>query len=87
MKSLHISKQDLQCLEGLEEFFHGRGEEYSFTLAIWVCAVAPKSTVFQSNLCCKTIIRFSPSFRKNIQHFLLISLLDLTLHTETNDDH
>ena len=58
---------------------------YSFTLAIWV--LAPKSTVFQSNLYCKTIIRFSPSFRKNIQHFHLISLMDLTLHTETNDDH
>ena len=55
---------------------------------IRVCtSVAPKSTVFQSNLYCKTIIRFSPSFRKNIQHFHLISLLDLTLHTETNDDH
>ena len=46
-----------------------------------------KSTVFQSNLYCKTVIRFSPSFRKNIQHFHLISLPDLTLHTETNDDH
>ena len=57
-------------------------------LAIWVCtSVAPKRTVFQSNLYCKTIIRFSPSFRKNIQHFSLISLLDLTLRTETNDDH
>ena len=43
--------------------------------------------VFQSNLYCKTVIRFSPSFRKNIQHFHLISLPDLTLHTETNDDH
>ena len=61
---------------------------YSFALAIWVCtSVARKSTVFQSNLYCKTIIRFSPSFRKNIQHFHLISLLDLNLHTETNDDH
>ena len=64
------------------------GGGYSFTLTIWVCtSVAPKSTVFQSNLYCRTIIRFSPSFRKNIQHFHLISLLDLTLHTETNDDH
>ena len=61
---------------------------YSFTLAIWVrTSVAPKSTVFQSNLYCKTIITFSPSFRKNVQHFHFISLLDLTLHTETNDDH
>ena len=58
---------------------------YSFALAIWVCtSVAPKSMVFQWNLYSKTIIRFSPSFRKNIQHFHLISLLDLTLHTETN---
>ena len=43
-----------------------RGGGYSFMLAIWVCtSVARKSTVFQSNLYCKTIIRFSPSFRKN----------------------
>ena len=45
----------------------GRG--FSSTLAIWVCtSVARKSTVFQWNLYCKTIVRFSPSFRKNIQH-------------------
>ena len=63
----------------------GGGGGYSFALAIWVCtSVAPKSTVFQSNLYCKTNIRFFPSFRKNIQHFHLISLLDLTLQTETN---
>ena len=66
--------------------YPGRG--YSFTLAIRVCnSVAPKSTVFQSNLYYKTMIWFSPSCRKNIQHFQLISLRDLTLHTETNDDH
>ena len=65
-----------------------RGGGYSFALAIWICtSVARKSTVFQSILYCKTIIRFYPSFRKNIQHFHLISLMDLTLHTETNDDH
>ena len=72
------------------------GQGCSFALAIWVCtSVAPKSfcspnsksMVFQSNLYCKKIIRFSPSFRKNIQHFHLISSLDLILHTETNDDH
>ena len=61
---------------------------YSFALAMWVCtSVALKSTVFQSHVYCKTVIRFFPSFRKNIQHFHLIPLLDLTLHTETNDDH
>ena len=66
----------------------GGGWGYFFTLAIWVCtSVAPKITVFQSNLYCKTIIRFSPSFRKKIQHFHLISVLGLTLHTETTDDH
>ena len=65
-----------------------QGGGYSFKLAIWVCtSVALKSTGFQSNLYCKTIIIFSPSFRKNIQHFHLISLLDLTLHIDPNDDH
>ena len=65
--------------------YPGGGGGYSFALAIWVCtSVALKSTVFQSNLYSKTIVRFSPSFRKNIQHFHLISLPDITLHTETN---
>ena len=57
----------------------GAGDTPGFTLAIWVCtSVAQNSTVFQSHLYCKTIIRFSPSFRKNVQHFHFIKLLDLT---------
>ena len=80
-----------KCREFLPQKFNGPrlgrypGRRYSFTLAIWICtSVALKSTVtvFQSNLYCKTIIRLPPSFRKNLQHFLLISLLDLILHTE-----
>ena len=45
MKSLHISKQDLQCLEGLEEFFRGNsritsdlpGMQYFKTLSGCLC--------------------------------------------------
>ena len=90
--------KEIVALKNAENFCHKNsmargwadipGGENSFALAIWVCtSVAPKSTVFQWNLYCKTVIRFSPSFRKNIQHFPLISLLDLTLHTETNDEN
>ena len=50
----------------------GGGGGYSFVLAIWVyTSVAPERMVFQSNLYCKTIIRFSPSFRKKHSTFPL----------------
>ena len=68
-----------KCREFLPQKFNGPrlgrypGRGYSFALTIWVCtSVAPKSTVFQlSNLYCKTVIRFSPSFRKKHSTFPL----------------
>ena len=56
-------------------------------LISFLMRVASALEITLANLYCKTIIRFFPSIRKNIQHFHLISLPDLTLHTETNDDH
>ena len=66
--------------------YPGRGVLlYVGYIGMYFCS--PKEYGFLIEPLLKTIIRFCPSFRKNIQHFHWISFLDLTLPTETNDDH